>query len=198
MFKNIVHKDRHLKWFFVYFGYSKDKQTAYVYVKWSDSEDSLTYDKVNHFYAAQFFTHVGRDSFFQGLSGKLGYVNFNLGKGAFKTGNDFNEAKDSFGFSVGVEKLVKKQDVGFKPADPEKTGFENAQSQEKPVVDKTSKSEQPFEEYGYGFWLRFLTVYPERLLAGKNQAWYFVSRLTLHQDYDNIRMGDRVLAIWQG
>lgn len=46
--------------------------------------------------------------------------------------------------------------------------------------------------------MRFLTVYPARLLSGKNEPWYFVSRLTYHKEYDNIRMGDRTLAIWQG
>ena len=51
-------------------------------------------------------------------------------------------------------------------------------------------------EYGYGFWLRFLTIYPERLPNGKNEPWYFVSRLTTNEPYDNIRMGDRTLAIW--
>ena len=44
--------------------------------------------------------------------------------------------------------------------------------------------------------MRFLTVYPVRLLAGKNEAWYFVARLTLNNPYDSIRVGDRLLAIW--
>ena len=46
--------------------------------------------------------------------------------------------------------------------------------------------------------MRYLTTYPQRLIAGKNAPWYFVSRLTWNKDYDNIRMGDRALAIWQG
>jgi len=33
---------------------------------------------------------------------------------------------------------------------------------------KEDNYEKFLEEYGYGFWARFLTVYPERLLAGKN------------------------------
>lgn len=49
--KNIVHKNRIREWFFVYFGYSKTKAQANVYVKWSDSEDSLIYDKANHYFA---------------------------------------------------------------------------------------------------------------------------------------------------
>ena len=74
----------------------------------------------------------------------------------------------------------------------------NAFDSKKPVIDKEVKSENFLEEYGYGFWLRFLTVYPKRLIAGKNEAWYFVSRLTSMNPYDNIRMNDRRLAIWQG
>ena len=53
-------------------------------------------------------------------------------------------------------------------------------------------------EYGYGFYARFLTVYPTRLENGKNSAWYFVSRLTKNEPYGNAGMGDRLLAIWQG
>jgi hypothetical protein len=34
------------------------------------------------------------------------------------------------------------------------------------------------EEYGFGYWVRFLTAYPERLIAGKNAPWYFMARLT--------------------
>lgn len=36
-FKNLAHKNRHTKWHFVYYGYSKKDSTAYAYVKWSDS-----------------------------------------------------------------------------------------------------------------------------------------------------------------
>jgi hypothetical protein len=39
LFKNIPHKDRHTKWFFVYFGYSRPQQKAKAYIKWTDSED---------------------------------------------------------------------------------------------------------------------------------------------------------------
>jgi hypothetical protein len=29
-------------------------------------------------------------------------------------------------------------------------------------------ADEELEEYGYGFWLRYLTVFPTRLIAGKN------------------------------
>ena len=53
-------------------------------------------------------------------------------------------------------------------------------------------------EYGYGFYARFLTAYPTRLLSGKDAAWYFIARLTKNSPNGNMGMGDRVLAIWQG
>lgn len=60
--------------------------------------------------------------------------------------------------------------------------MESKSSEHNPKVDKkTSASNlEDLKEYGYGFWMRFLTTYPERLNAGKNQAWYFVSRLTVN------------------
>jgi len=54
------------------------------------------------------------------------------------------------------------------------------------------------QEYGYGFWVRFMTTYPSRLPNGKNAPWYFLSRLTKNNPYNNVDMGDRLLAIWQG
>lgn len=42
-------------------------------------------------------------------------------------------------------------------------------SEDAPKVDKqTVVGDQNLVEYGYGYWLRFLTVYPERLPNGKN------------------------------
>ena len=48
------------------------------------------------------------------------------------------------------------------------------------MVNKKSEPKN-LVEYGYGFWLRFLTIYPERLTSGKNAPMYFVSRLTTNQ-----------------
>lgn len=93
---------------------------------------------------------------------------------------------------------MKKEEVKIEPGKPITEQLANGFENKKPVLDQNVEGPKNLEEYGYGFWARFLTVYPQRLLAGKNQAWYFVSRLTLHKDYDNVRMGDRLLAIWQG
>ena len=51
-------------------------------------------------------------------------------------------------------------------------------------------------EYGYGFWMRYMTRYPVAMFSGKKDPWYFVSRLTSNQNYGNINKGDRLLAIW--
>lgn len=53
-------------------------------------------------------------------------------------------------------------------------------------------------EYGYGFYIRYLQEYPVQLKFGKQAPWYIVSRMTNNQKHDNIGMGDRLLAIWQG
>ena len=68
----------------------------------------------------------------------------------------------------------------------------------KPKVNIEEKKDADLTEYGYGFYARFLTAYPTRLLSGKDAAWYFVSRLTKNTPNGNAGMGDRVLAIWQG
>ena len=50
----------------------------------------------------------------------------------------------------------------------DQTILENRSSQDNPVFDKTYENKNDIQEYGYGFWLRFLSVYPERLSKGKN------------------------------
>jgi hypothetical protein len=51
-------------------------------------------------------------------------------------------------------------------------------------------------EYGYGYWLRFLTRYPVPMWKGKAAPWYFVSRLTQNNPYGNVNFGDRTLAVF--
>lgn len=60
------------------------------------------------------------------------------------------------------------------------------------------KLPEDLNEYGYGYWLRFLTTYPKRMLVGKQAPWYIVSRLTSNEKNGDAGMGDRILAIWQG
>ena len=72
----------------------------------------------------------------------------------------------------------------------------NSVSDNKPKFEKEERSPTEFVEYGYGFWARFLTAYPERLLNGKNAAWYFMARLSKNERNGNTEMGDRMLAIW--
>jgi len=48
------------------------------------------------------------------------------------------------------------------------------------VVDKTFDDGELVDprQYGYGFWFRFLTDYPKRLVSGKIAPWYFLARMT--------------------
>lgn len=62
----------------------------------------------------------------------------------------------------------------------------------------SSKLPEDMVEYGYGFWLRFLTAYPKRMLVGKQAPWYIVSRMTKNKPYADVGLGDRTLALWQG
>lgn len=82
----------------MYFGYSKLNKKAYVYVKWTAGEDSLTYENANHYLAPLFYIYVGRDKHSPGHSGKMAYFNFNLGEGSYITNNKFDHPKDIFGF----------------------------------------------------------------------------------------------------
>jgi hypothetical protein len=65
----------------------------------------LTYEKINHYYTPEFFVYVGRDKHFPGFNGKIGFVNFNAGAGAFVKGSNYDQEKDVFGFKAGLEAL---------------------------------------------------------------------------------------------
>jgi hypothetical protein len=43
-----------------------------------------------------------------------------------------------------------------------------------PLIKELTLTQLPglVNEYGYGFWMRYLTHFPVRMWAGKNAAWY--------------------------
>ena len=45
--------------------------------------------------------------------------------------------------------------------------------------EKVVKEPVSFTEYGYGFWFRFLTKYPENLEEGAKEPLYFISKLSI-------------------
>lgn len=53
-YKNIQYKNRINEWFYIYYGYSKVEAATSIYVKWFDSEDSMSYDKINHYLTPEF------------------------------------------------------------------------------------------------------------------------------------------------
>jgi hypothetical protein len=77
--KNIAHKGKFVRWFFVYFGYSKKVSKAYIHVKWFDGEDSMTYPNINHYFAPKFLAYVGKDRHYPAFNGNIGYFKINLG-----------------------------------------------------------------------------------------------------------------------
>lgn len=105
--KNLNHKNRHLRWFYVYFGYSKKHAMASLYVKWTAEEEFLTYERTNHYLAPEFFIYVGRDKHFPGFNGQLGMINFNAGDGAFREKNDVKSKDNTFGFDAPFVRVVK-------------------------------------------------------------------------------------------
>jgi hypothetical protein len=197
--KNIGHKNRIVAWHFIYYGYSRSQSKARVYVKFLNDDEELNYANTHHYLPEKFLLYVGRDMHgYQHYSGRIGYFRVVLGKGAFNSGKKFDDEEDPWGYVIGFNKLVKEtvDDDEEEPPKPTDDVIESQWDKNDPALDKEHPNLGDLKEYGYGFWLRFLTTYPNRLPSGKNAAWYFVARLTKHKEYDNVRMGDRQLAIW--
>ena len=74
------------------------------------------------------------------------------------------------------------------------SGFDDV----KPLADiqPTAENLKDIREYGYSYWIRYLTRHPKPMYQGKKEPWYFMSRLTSNKEYQNVEKGDRLLAIW--
>lgn len=90
---------------------------------------------------------------------------------------------------VGTNLIPDEDDATTAEFEPLASSFEGKPAYEE-IVDTLS------DEYGYGFWFRFMTAYPTRLWNGKSAPWYFVSRLAGNLDYKDNKVGDRLLAIF--
>lgn len=66
---------------------------------------------MNHYLAPKFFAYIGKDftSPFN-YNGKIGYINVNLGAGAFKDDKDLGHKDDVFGIKIGIGKLATPED----------------------------------------------------------------------------------------
>jgi hypothetical protein len=64
------------------------------------------------------------------------------------------------------------------------------------TVEINGKDLSDSSEYGFGFWMRFLTRYPTPFYEGKQAPWYFIARLTSNKPYANVNFGDRTLGLW--
>ncbi|CAD8155184.1 unnamed protein product [Paramecium octaurelia] len=70
-------------------------------------------------------------------------------------------------------------------------------SADQPTVSTEVKKLKDVNEYGFGFWMRFLTLYPEQLQSGLTDQSYFVAKLTKNQQDGDDKIGDRLLTIFQ-
>jgi hypothetical protein len=93
-----------LEWFFVYYGYSKTANNAYVHVSWKDNTNELNYENAKHYYPGSFTVYYGRDRHYPGFNGFISNFNFNAGEGAFVKGKGdaYNHPQDIFGFGEGL------------------------------------------------------------------------------------------------
>lgn len=95
-------------------------------------------------------------------------MNFHLGEGSFVKDFKFGDiANDPFAFKKGLANLFK-DEVVLNPGEPNKEVFSNGFQDAKPKIEKDFGDNKDLDEYGYGFWARFLTAYPQQLISGKN------------------------------
>lgn len=139
-----------------------------------------------------------RDNRYENFQGSVQTVKVNTGPGSFKPGSLDDDSDDDsvLGYKTGVVTLIPKvqpvtvntQNAKFAPAASGDPVLE--------VAHPGDKLPSVLNEYGYGFWYRYLTHYPERLWSGKNAPWYFVSRLSMNEKPGDVAFGDRLLSLF--
>lgn len=190
---NLEHKGANKAWHLVYFGYSRPQRKAYLYLTFPSTTMNVEYKNINHYLAVKLFLTL-RDQRYTNFIGQYALVNANIGPGAY-TGN-LTHSKDVFNFDVGVQAFYSKGEKVFNPKGDEKivnSGAEGPKVLEKQFSDGDLIK---LKEYGFGFWCRFLTNYPNRLLKGKDQTWYFMARMTQNIPHADLGSGDRTLGLF--
>jgi hypothetical protein len=195
--QNMVHQGYNQDWHFVYFGYSKAEQRAFAWISWRNGVQKLDFPKARHYWSEKFYFLL-KDARYQFYSGQVALVNVILGKGAFRVAEDYGGDPDIFNFKSGSDKF--KGTVAPIVSNSGKDTLKAPVNGDAPLTKEHTLDQLPqnINEYGYGFWLRFLTHYPVRMWGGKDAAWYFTARLTINQNFADAGFGDRLLAIWQG
>lgn len=109
----------------------------------------------------------------------MGFINFLLGDGSYLESLNFQHPDDIFGFEDGADfhKMVSKSTIEQTKA----KYIVNAPNQ-KAKIEKEVKQQQPFEEYGYRYWARFFTLFPNRISFSNAQQTYFLSRFSFRSD----------------
>ena len=196
--QNLQHDGIIQSWHYIYFGYSRPLRRAFAFFQFKNGVKTLDYTNINHYLSERFF-FVQRDARYNNYNGQIALQQVILGTGAFKPSTDnHNTDGDIFNYAAGLAKLAPK-------VDPVATStgtrvIPAATDQDSPLVQEHTLDKLPdqLNEYGYGFWFRFLTHSPQRLWGGKNAPWYFLARLTFNNPHADIGFGDRILANWQG
>jgi hypothetical protein len=103
-------------WHFVYFGYSRPKLEAFAYIEYATRKVKLNFVRLNHFIPNQFYIQVAKDEYDATFIGKVAYVNFNAGEGAYNRNPTAKLEAEPFKYALGVEKL-KPEDGEAVPVD---------------------------------------------------------------------------------
>lgn len=191
------------KWHFIYFGYSKKEKKAVGYYKTKDAKQEVVFDNVNHYVARQLIFYLTKDQFYPAYNGKVAHVRLLLCGGAYDP--KFPESEPPTPTPTPTPTPPTPTPPTPTPTPP--TPSPVCQKGDETIVDAfynkgavadtkvPSEALKDTSEYGYGFWMRFLTRHPV-YMDGKKAPWYFVSRLTRNNPYKNVEQGDRTLAIW--
>lgn len=139
-FRNVNYKSDHIKWHFVYFGYSRLRRQAAAKVIFKSRSELADFKDTNHFVPNRFYLYLGKDKWYTAYNGHIALFRVNSGYGSFQDDNYDKSIEDIFGFKGGKQNL-EKPEVKF---DLEKAVdrkiISSAQDSREPIYHKVLQS----------------------------------------------------------
>lgn len=91
----------HVKWHFVYFGYSREQRLSYARVEFKGRLAELNFKGTNHYLPNVFSLYFAKDKWHTAYSGNIAFLRFNAGAGAFTVNEHEKAENDIFAYKLG-------------------------------------------------------------------------------------------------
>jgi len=178
------------KWIYIYFGYSRLRQSAFGYLKFADREATVKFDGIRHQIAKEFHVFIGKDNWHSGTNGYLKDWHFHTGKDSYRESGleTFYNKRTAFKLRTEFNTPQHLASTTYVQAELEHT--------KNYLVEVPSTDLQNVVEYSYSFYHKFTWLAGTTDLGRLRSWWHCLAGFTENPSYAGTSWGDRNLAIF--